>query len=59
MIQKKEIENIEKKFVKIKCPICGIELEDLLEYVTTSKEWKHSYRCSNCLIDISIEEDCY
>lgn len=37
MIQKKEIENIEKKFVKIKCPICGMELEDLLEYVTASE----------------------
>lgn len=48
-----------KKFTKIKCPICGMELEDLLEYDTTSEEWEHNYYCSNCFIDITIEEDCY
>ena len=56
MIREERIKTLEK-LAKIKCPICGMELEDLLEYDTTSEEWEHSYCCSNCLIDISIEED--
>lgn len=58
MIREERLKTLEK-LAKIKCPICGMELEDLLEYDTTSEEWEHSYRCSYCLIDISIEEDCY
>lgn len=58
MIREERLKILEK-LEKIKCPICGKELEDLLEYDTTSEEWEHSYRCPNCLIDISIEEDCY
>lgn len=47
------------KFKKIKCPICGKELKDMFDYDYSTEEWEHQYRCSNCLIDISIEEDEY
>lgn len=47
------------KFKKINCPICGKELEDILEYDYLTEEWEHQYHCGDCLIDISIEEDEY